>query len=63
MRISHNVRRVESDRMTSALDPVTLEVIRNALPTVANEMAARINPTSDAIHPCSQDGCAGQARA
>ncbi len=50
--------------MTSALDPVTLEVIRNALPTVANEMAARINPTSDAIHPCSQeDGCAGQARA
>ena len=26
--------------MTKPLDPVTLEVIRNALPAIANEMAA-----------------------
>ncbi len=28
------------------LDPVTLEVIRNALPAVANEMAADLQRTS-----------------
>ena len=32
--------------MTAALDPVTLEVIRNALPAVANEMAADLQRTS-----------------
>ncbi len=32
--------------MTTALDPVTLEVIRNALPAVANEMAADLQRTS-----------------
>ena len=32
--------------MTPALDPVTLEVIRNALPAVANEMAADLQRTS-----------------
>jgi len=32
--------------MTSALDPVTLEVIRNALPAVANEMAVDLQRTS-----------------
>src|SRR5712692_3083549 len=35
-----------SDRMTSTLDPVTLEVIRNALPAVANEMATDLQRTS-----------------
>src|ERR671939_1229567 len=30
----------------STLDPVTLEVIRNALPAVANEMAADLQRTS-----------------
>ena len=29
-----------------SLDPVTLEVIRNALPAVANEMAADLQRTS-----------------
>ena len=32
--------------MTSTLDPVTLEVIRNALPAVANEMATDLQRTS-----------------
>jgi N-methylhydantoinase B len=32
--------------MTLALDPVTLEVLRNALPAVANEMAADLQRTS-----------------
>src|SRR5499433_2955233 len=32
--------------MTAALDPVTLEVIRNALPAVANEMAVDLQRTS-----------------
>src|SRR5438132_8022423 len=32
--------------MTKPLDPVTLEVIRNALPAVANEMAADLQRTS-----------------
>jgi N-methylhydantoinase B len=32
--------------MSKALDPVTLEVIRNALPAVANEMAADLQRTS-----------------
>ena len=31
---------------TTTLDPVTLEVIRNALPTIANEMAADLQFTS-----------------
>ena len=30
--------------MSKPLDPVTLEVIRNALPAVANEMAADLQP-------------------
>ena len=32
--------------MATTLDPVTLEVIRNALPAVANEMAADLQRTS-----------------
>lgn len=32
--------------MTPSLDPVTLEVIRNALPAIANEMAADLTRTS-----------------
>ena len=32
--------------MTTTLDPVTLEVIRNALPAIANEMAADLQRTS-----------------
>jgi N-methylhydantoinase B len=32
--------------MTTSLDPVTLEVIRNALPAIANEMAADLQRTS-----------------
>ena len=32
--------------MTAKLDTVTLEVIRNALPAVANEMAADLQRTS-----------------
>ncbi len=36
----------ESSRMTNTLDPVTLEVIRNALPAVANEMATDLQRTS-----------------
>ena len=35
-----------SARRSVALDPVTLEVIRNALPAVANEMAADLQRTS-----------------
>ena len=34
------------DRAAVSLDPVTLEVIRNALPAVANEMAADLQRTS-----------------
>ena len=33
-------------KSTPKLDPVTLEVIRNALPAVANEMAADLQRTS-----------------
>ena len=33
-------------QMTAALDPVTLEVIRNALPAIANEMAVDLQRTS-----------------
>ena len=36
----------ESSRMTNTLDPVTLEVIRNALPAIANEMATDLQRTS-----------------
>ena len=32
--------------MKARLDPVTLEVIRNALPAIANEMAADLQRTS-----------------
>ena len=32
--------------MANTLDPVTLEVIRNALPAIANEMAADLQRTS-----------------
>ena len=32
--------------MSAKLDPVTLEVIRNALPAIANEMAADLQRTS-----------------
>jgi N-methylhydantoinase B len=35
-----------TDLATTSLDPVTLEVIRNALPAVANEMAADLQRTS-----------------
>src|SRR5436853_4191353 len=33
-------------RHTNALDPVTLEVIRNALPAISNEMSADLQRTS-----------------
>src|SRR5262249_52091523 len=41
-------KRAKSVKRTNgrALDPVTLEVIRNALPAVANEMAADLQRTS-----------------
>src|SRR6516162_6606058 len=39
-------RRNVGTQMTAALDPVTLEVIRNALPAVANEMAVDLQRTS-----------------
>jgi N-methylhydantoinase B/oxoprolinase/acetone carboxylase alpha subunit len=32
--------------MAPQIDPVTLEVIRNALPAIANEMAADVTRTS-----------------
>src|ERR1700675_3712732 len=32
--------------MTEKLDPVTLEVVRNALPAIASEMAADLHRTS-----------------
>ena len=38
--------RLRRVRKHAALDPVTLEVIRNALPAVANEMAADLQRTS-----------------
>src|SRR5262245_27708688 len=37
---------VKRSAKRKALDPVTLEVIRNALPAVANEMAADLQRTS-----------------
>src|SRR5690349_24884789 len=42
----HGRRRVMAGRDAVALDAVTLEVIRNALPAVANEMAADLQRTS-----------------
>ncbi|MFZ2065497.1 MAG: hydantoinase B/oxoprolinase family protein [Xanthobacteraceae bacterium] len=39
-------RRQPAKKTKKALDPVTLEVIRNALPAVANEMAADLQRTS-----------------
>src|SRR5690348_2211428 len=42
----HGRRRVMAGREAVALDAVTLEVIRNALPAVANEMAADLQRTS-----------------
>src|SRR5262245_57670681 len=39
-------RRKASHGKHAALDPVTLEVIRNALPAIANEMAADLQRTS-----------------
>src|SRR5438874_4768075 len=41
-----NPRSAECYAVTARLDPVTLEVIRNALPAVANEMAADLQRTS-----------------
>ncbi len=41
-----STRRRRALRSKAALDPVTLEVIRNALPAVANEMAADLQRTS-----------------
>src|SRR5436190_14323291 len=41
-----NPRTAECYAVTARLDPVTLEVIRNALPAVANEMAADLQRTS-----------------
>src|SRR5215213_3386581 len=40
------VRKGSRQAKRVALDPVTLEVIRNALPAVANEMAADLQRTS-----------------
>src|SRR5262245_47426708 len=37
---------LENAMPSPALDPVTLEVIRNALPAIANEMAADLQRTS-----------------
>src|SRR5947207_11017698 len=39
-------RAVKRRAAARALDPVTLEVIRNALPAIANEMAADLQRTS-----------------
>ena len=39
-------RKAPGRKTGKALDPVTLEVIRNALPAVANEMAADLQRTS-----------------
>jgi N-methylhydantoinase B len=39
-------RKAASKTKRISLDPVTLEVIRNALPAVANEMAADLQRTS-----------------
>ena len=38
--------KTKSNSKRASLDPVTLEVIRNALPAVANEMAADLQRTS-----------------
>ncbi len=35
-----------TEKLMAKLDPVTLEVIRNALPAIANEMAADLHRTS-----------------
>src|ERR1700753_3939895 len=42
----HGRRRMMAAQRTRELDAVTLEVIRNALPAVANEMAADLQRTS-----------------
>ncbi len=39
-------KRAAPSRSGKALDPVTLEVIRNALPAIANEMAVDLQRTS-----------------
>src|SRR5258708_27685991 len=46
--VKTSVRRADhrGRRQTMKLDAVTLEVIRNALPAVANEMAAHLQRTS-----------------
>src|SRR3979409_930192 len=46
--VKTSVRRADhrGRRQTSNLDPVTLQVLRNALPAVANEMAADLQRTS-----------------
>src|SRR4051812_17334394 len=38
--------RKDANVKRTALDPVTLEVVRNALPAIANEMAADLQRTS-----------------
>src|SRR5262245_66556185 len=43
---SYGSIRAASERNGVSLDPVTLEVIRNALPAIANEMAADLQRTS-----------------
>ncbi len=45
-RLSASRRAPQGDRKTKALDAVTLEVIRNALPAIANEMSADLQRTS-----------------
>jgi N-methylhydantoinase B len=42
----NSLRSIRATKKRVALDPVTLEVIRNALPAVANEMAADLQRTS-----------------
>ncbi len=41
-----SLRSIRATKKRPALDPVTLEVIRNALPAIANEMAADLQRTS-----------------
>ena len=43
--------------MTNTLDPVTLEVIRNALPAVANEMATDLQRTSTSCRATTSAAC------
>ncbi|MEA2946167.1 MAG: N-methylhydantoinase, partial [Alphaproteobacteria bacterium] len=45
-KIAKRAARLQRKPRPAALDPVTLEVIRNALPAVANEMAADLQRTS-----------------